>query len=99
MDIVPNSGCHIPWPLTDLVTRSQRSARFHKTSTPACTEAVSTSNSFPEISDATHQFSLDQLVVQCEFHSSNSSMINLIDFIVLVRVFVAVRVSVSGLKP
>ena len=67
------------------------SARFHiKNFTAFCTATVSTSNIFPEIGGVTHQFSLDQHVLQSEFQSSSSSMLNLIDF--LVHISVTVRV-------
>ena len=39
----------------------------------------------------THQFSLDQLVLQRELHSSSSSSLNLIDVLVLIPVCVTVR--------
>ena len=91
-----SSVCYLntpPWPLTDLVSRSHCSARFRSMCfAHAGTATVSTSNNSPEISDVTHQFSLDQLVLQREFQSSSSSMLNLIDFLVLVHGVVTVRV-------
>ena len=105
-----------PWPQPDLVSRDQRSARFQTPFATACTAAVSnyrnvsaviflppvpTSNNSGEVSDVTHQFSLDQLVVQREFHSSSSSMLNLIDVVVLVHLHVLVTIPVlrARLKP
>ena len=81
-----------PWPLADLVSRGHLFSKISlKISTPACIAADSISNIFPGISEVTDQFSQDKLVLQHEFHSSSSSVLNLIDFLVIVHVFVPVR--------